>query len=73
MKQIYLDHASSMPIDPRVFAFAAPYLQNIPGNPSSLHSVGLGAKQAVEDARKKVVTFVHAEKENCIISSAYTS
>jgi len=67
MKQIYLDHASSMPVDPRVIEFATPYLHDSYGNPSSLHSVGLGAKQAIEDARSKVATLIHAENENTII------
>ncbi|HVQ01709.1 MAG TPA: aminotransferase class V-fold PLP-dependent enzyme, partial [Candidatus Thermoplasmatota archaeon] len=67
MKRIYLDHASSMPVDPRVIAFATPYLGEQHGNPSSLHSVGLEAKQAVEDARNKVASLVNAENENTII------
>ena len=54
MKRIYLDHASSMPIDPRVFEFAKPYLTKEFGNPSSLYSVGLEAKQAIEEARGKI-------------------
>ncbi len=67
MKRIYLDHASAMPVDPRVAAFAAPYLSEEWGNPSSLHSVGLGAKQVVEDARGKVATLINAENDNTII------
>ena len=67
MARIYLDHASSMPVDPRVSAFAQPFLTQSHGNPSSLHSVGLGAKQAVEDARSKVAAFINAESENCIV------
>jgi len=67
MKRIYLDHASSMPVDPRVVAFATPYLGEKQGNPSSLHSVGLEAKQALEDARSKVAALIHAENESTII------
>ncbi len=67
MKRIYLDHASSMPVDPRVLKIAETYLSTNYGNPSSLHSVGLDAKQALEDARKKIADFINAENENCII------
>jgi cysteine desulfurase len=67
MSRIYLDHASSMPVDPRVFEFAQPYLMGSHGNPSSLHSVGLEAKQAMEDARRKIAEFIGAENENTII------
>ena len=37
------------------------------GNPSSLHSVGLEAKRAVEESRKKIAEFIHAENESTII------
>jgi cysteine desulfurase len=67
MKRIYLDHASSMPVDPRVIEFATPYLNTSHGNPSSLHTVGLEAKQAIEDARGKVAALIHAENENTIL------
>ncbi|MFH1102058.1 MAG: aminotransferase class V-fold PLP-dependent enzyme, partial [Methanobacteriota archaeon] len=67
MKRIYLDHASSMPVDPRVLAAATPYLIESHGNPSSLHSVGVEAKKAVEDARSTIARFINAENENCII------
>lgn len=56
-----------MLVDLRVVEFATPYLRESHGNPSSLHSVGLGTKQAVEDARSKVAALIHAENENTII------
>ena len=67
MKRIYLDHASSMPADPRVLEFATPYLTKKMGNPSSLHSASLTAKEAIEDARKKIAEFISAENEKSII------
>jgi cysteine desulfurase len=67
MKRIYLDHASAMPVDPRVLKFAEKYLQEVFGNPSSLHSVGAEAKQVIDDARKKIAELINAEDENSII------
>ncbi|MCK4255459.1 cysteine desulfurase [candidate division WOR-3 bacterium] len=67
MERIYSDHASVMPIDPRVLEFAERYLKKDFGNPSSLHSIGLEAKRAMEDARKKIAELINAEKETCII------
>jgi cysteine desulfurase len=67
MERIYLDHASSMPIDPRVLEFAKPFLTKEFGNPSSLYSIGLEAKSAIEDSRKKIVDFINAENEKSII------
>lgn len=67
MERIFLDHASVMPVDARVLKFAEPYLTNSFGNPSSLHSVGLEAKWAIEDARTKVAELVNAQKEKNIL------
>jgi len=66
MEKIYLDHASSMPVDLRVFEFAKPYLLDA-GNPSSLYEFGQEAKQAVETARKKTAEFINTENERSII------
>ena len=67
MDRIYLDHASSMPLDPRVLEFAESYLVDKFSNPSSLYSTGLEAKQALEEARGKIVKFINAENEKTII------
>jgi cysteine desulfurase len=70
MKRIYLDHISSKPIDARVLEFAERFLTGDYGNPSSLHSLGLEAKQVLEDARGKVAELINAEKENTVIFTA---
>ena len=67
MTRIYLDHASSMPIDLRVYEFAKPFLTSAHGNPSTLHSVGLEARRAVEESRSKIAQLIHAENENTIL------
>ncbi len=67
MERIYLDHASSMSVDPRILKYIKPYLSDNVGNPSSLHSTGLHAKEAIEAARKKVAELINAENEKSII------
>jgi len=47
--------------------FAKQYLENNYGNPSSLHSVGLEAKRALEEARVKVAELINGESEKTII------
>jgi len=64
---IYLDYQSAMPIDPRVMEFSERYLTREFGNPSALHSVGLTAKSAIEDARVKVAELINAEDPSNII------
>lgn len=67
MKRVYLDHASAMPVDPRVVACAVKYLTEDYGNPSTLHSMGLAAKRALEDARGKIASLFNAENPSTII------
>jgi cysteine desulfurase len=67
MENIYLDHASAMPIDPRVWEFAKQYLESNLGNPSALHSAGLEAKRILEEARVEVAKLINAEDEATII------
>lgn len=51
---IYLDHASTTPVDPDVAAVMAPYLGPIFGNPSNIHQPGQDARAALERARASV-------------------
>ncbi len=51
MKDIYLDHAATTPIDVRVQRKMASVMKYTYGNPSSLHAKGIEAKQMIEDAR----------------------
>jgi cysteine desulfurase len=53
---IYLDHAATTPLDPRVFEVMRPHLEAGFGNPSSMHAAGRAARQAVEAARDQVAS-----------------
>jgi cysteine desulfurase len=66
MERIYLDHASSMPVDSRVIEFAKPFLVES-GNPSSLYEFGQQAKVAIEKSRTKIIDLINAENEKTII------
>lgn len=64
---VYLDYQSACPVDPRIRQFADRYLTKEFGNPSALHSVGLAARAAVEDARARVAELINAEEPGSII------
>ncbi len=51
---IYLDHAATTPVAPEVLAAMQPWFCDGFGNPSSLHSVGRRARNAVDEARDRV-------------------
>ena len=67
MSGIYLDHQSAHPVDDRVRAFAEKFLAADFGNPSALHSRGLAAKTALEEARAEVAELIGAEGPETII------
>ena len=67
MDRIYLDHASAMPVDLRVFNYSKKFLTKTYGNPSSLYSSGLESKNAIEESREKIANFINAEDPKTII------
>ncbi len=62
-----MDHAAGMPVDPRVIEAMLPYMKSLCGNPSSVHSFGQEARQALEEARTKVAESINAESNQSII------
>ena len=70
---IYLDYQSASPVDPRVREFSERYLSCDFGNPSALHSRGLAARAALEEARTKVAELINAGgPENIIFTGGAT-
>jgi cysteine desulfurase len=69
---IYLDHAATAPIDPRVKDAMLPYLGEEFGNASSLHSTGRRAKEALDDARDTVSKILHCRAEEIVFTSGGT-
>lgn len=66
---IYLDHAATTPLDPRVLEEMMPYLTDEFGNPGSLHAYGRAAKEAVDTARAQVAAFFTCKPEQVIFTS----
>jgi len=66
MKKVYLDYAATTPLDSRVLRAMMPYFKEKFGNPSSIHSWGRKAREAVELARKQV-----AQNLGCKASEIY--
>lgn len=69
---IYLDHAATTPLDPRVLDAMMPYLTYEFGNPGSLHNYGRAAKHAVDEARSKVARFFNCATEQVVFTSGGT-
>lgn len=72
-KRIYMDHTAGRPVDPRVIEVMLPYMKSLCGNPSSVHSFGQEARQALGEARTKVAESINAEsKESIFLTSGAT-
>jgi len=69
---VYLDYNATTPIDPAVAEAMQPYLTGIFGNPSSAHSFGIAARQAVENARSQVAGYLHCQPDEIIFTSGGT-
>ena len=72
MKQIYLDYAATTYIDSRVLQKMRPYLTRAYGNASSLYSLGLEAKAAIENARDDVAKILGASPQEIIFTGSGT-
>jgi cysteine desulfurase len=69
---IYLDHNATTPLHPTVWEAMRPFLTDVFGNPSSLHSEGRQARDAVEEARQHVARLLGASAEEILFTSGGT-
>ena len=70
--RIYMDHASSTPVDPRVLEAMLPYFSGMYGNASSIHSFGRESREGMEKAREQVASLIGAEPDEIIFTSGGT-
>jgi cysteine desulfurase len=66
---VYLDYNATTPVDPRVAEAMWPYLRELFGNPSSLHTFGVNAKEAVENARSQVAGLLGCHADEIVFTS----
>lgn len=70
---IYLDHAATTPVHPEVLKQMLQWLQpDHVGNPSSIHSQGVRAHQAIEKARRQVARMINADPPEIYFTSGGT-
>lgn len=68
----YLDNAATTMVAKEVVAAMLPYMNETYGNASSLHSFGVEAKKALEEARGKIAEKIGAENSQIIFTSGGT-
>lgn len=67
---IYLDYNATTPVDPEVLDAMLPYLRYQFGNPSSAHSYGARAKEAIEKARGQVARLLGCSPDEIIFTGS---
>lgn len=72
MEKIYLDYASTTPIDQSVFTAMKPYFSEKFGNPSSLHFFGQQTMAAVDESREKIAKAIAAGFREIIFTGSAT-
>ena len=67
--KVYADNAATTAMSQTAIAAMMPYFDKIYGNPSSLHSIGQEAKEALENARATVAQCLGCEPREILFTS----
>jgi cysteine desulfurase len=71
-KRIFLDFASTTPLDKKVLKAMQPYFAENFGNPSALYKEGIQARDAVTAARKSISELLNTRSEEIIFTGSGT-
>jgi cysteine desulfurase len=72
MKRIYLDHAATTYLDPKVKAAMEPFWTKNFGNASTIYKEGIEARNAMNAARKKIASLIGANPDEIIFTNGGT-
>lgn len=72
MKTHYLDFSASTPVDPKVLESMIPFLSDAYGNPSSIHTLGIQNRKAINTARKTMSELLKCHHDELIFTSGGT-
>lgn len=66
---VYMDHAATTPVDPRVVEAMLPYFTERYGNASSVYRLGQEARKAIDEARADVAQILNCTPREIIFTS----
>lgn len=72
MAKMYFDHNSTTALKPAVLEAMLPWLTQQHGNPTSQHSYGRNAREAIEQARRQVAEATGAQANEVIFTASGT-
>src|SRR3989454_9793149 len=67
--RIYLDHAATTALDPRVLEAMLPYLRDHWGNPSSLYAEAQEARRGLDGARRSIAGILGCKPQELVFTS----
>ena len=69
---IYLDHAATTPVDPRVLEVMLPFFSERFGNPSSIYTLGQDARAGLDWARGTLASMLNCQARELVMTSGAT-
>jgi cysteine desulfurase len=72
LERIYVDHAATSPINPKVIEKMMEVMGSEFGNPSSIHHFGRSARHIIDEARAEMAKSIGAEPQEIIFTSGGT-
>lgn len=69
MRTIYLDNNATTAVAPEVRDAILPYLSELYGNPSSMHTFGGQVAEAMENARQSLASLLGASPDEILFTS----
>jgi cysteine desulfurase len=72
MKNLYLDHLATTPVDPEVIKEMTDVLKKNFGNPSSIHKFGQNSRLIIEKSREVFAKFLNAKPLEIVFTSGGT-
>jgi len=68
----YMDHSATSPVNPEVLQAMLPYFKESFGNASTIYTLGMEARTAMENGRKHVASLIGAKPEEVYFTSGGT-
>jgi cysteine desulfurase len=72
VRTVYFDYNATTPLDPQVRDAMLPFLDEIFGNPSSIHHVGRRARSLLDDARDRTAQVLGSKPSEIVFTSGGT-
>jgi cysteine desulfurase len=72
MRTVYLDYNATTPLDPAVREAMLPFLENVWGNPSSIHRLGRTARARLDEARERIAQVLRCKPSELVFTSGGT-